>query len=119
MQNKIKNKGFVFTFEAIFALLLFALMLFSIPIQDNSNLKELLIIQKANDLLRVWSQDYPNEMEMIIDTKTVFQNTAKVKINDKELVNFTCSKVNQIATEGILLDDLLIENKITIIVCYE
>lgn len=117
MQNKINpNRGFVFTFEAILAMLLFMLMLFSIPAHNNSNLKELLILQEANDLLRVWSQNYPNEQEMITDAKTLFENKVSIKVNDKELT--TCQGRNKISTEGIIFNDLLIEDKITIIVCY-
>ena len=117
MQNIGVNKGFVFTFESIIALLLFALMLYAIPAQNNSNLKELLIIQQSNDLLRVWSQIYPTNEEMISDTNLIFQNKAILKINNIELTN--CSGTNKIATEGVILDQLLNENKITIIVCYE
>jgi len=111
------NKGFVFTFETIIALLLFALMLFSITVQKNPNLEELIIMQQSNDLLRVWSQIYPTNEEMISDTNLIFQNKAMLKINELELTN--CSGTNKIATEGVILDQLLNENKITIIVCYE
>ena len=118
MQNRIKlNKGFVFTFEAILALLLFALMLYSIPLQKNSNLQELIIIQQSNDLLRVWSQSYPTEQEILFDTKLLFENNAEIMLNEKELTK--CIGKNKIATEGIILDDFLIENKIKINVCYE
>ena len=118
MQNQRNlNKGFVFTFEAIIALLLFALMLYAIPLQKNSNLEELLIIQESNDLLRVWSQNYPTNEEMIFDTTLIFQNKAILKLNDRELTN--CSGTNKIATNGVILNQLLNENKITIIVCYE
>lgn len=111
------NKGFVFTFESTLTLLLFALMLFAIPTQKNTNLEELLILQQSNDLLRVWSQNYPTEIEMINDTKLVFQDKAIVKLNDIELTK--CSGKNKIATQGIILDNFLVENKITIIVCYD
>ena len=118
MQNRIKSiKGFVFTFEAIIALLLFALMLYSIHPQKNSNLEELIIIQQSNDLLRVWSQNYPSEEEILFDTKAVFENNAGVKINEKELT--TCTGKDKLVTEGIMLNDLLIEDKITLIVCYD
>jgi len=118
MQNRKKlNKGFVFTFEAILALLLFVLILFTIPTQINTNLKELLITEQANDLLRVWSQTYPTESQMIFDTKLIFENKASVIINNKELT--TCTGKNKIATEGTLLNNFLLENRITIIVCYE
>ncbi len=116
MQKRTVTKGFVFTFEAILTMLLFTLMLFAIPTQTNPNLKEVLILQQSNDLLRVWSQTYPTEQEMISDAKIVFQNNSTVKINGKELI--TCQGKNKISTEGILLDDLLVENNITIIVCY-
>ena len=118
MQNKISSiKGFVFTFEAILTLLLFALMLYSIPSQRSPNLEELIIIQQSNDLLRVWSQNYPSEKEILFDTKSIFENKAGVKLNEKEIT--TCTGKNKLATEGIILNDLLIEDKITITVCYE
>ncbi len=94
-------------------------MLFAIPEQKNTNLEELLILQQSNDLLRVWSQSYPTEIEMINDTKLIFQEKAIVKLNDIELNQQKCSGKNKIATQGIILNDFLIENKITIIVCYD
>lgn len=117
MQNEIKSaKGFVFTFEAILALLLFALMLFTIHEEKDMNFKELIITQQANDLLRVWSQKYPTENEMMTDIKSVFENNAGIKINEKEILK--CDGSNKLATEGIILNEFLKENKIIITVCY-
>jgi hypothetical protein len=116
VQKNSLKKGFVFTFESILTLLLFALMLYSIPAEKNFTLKELLITQQADDLLRVWSQSYPNESEIIEDTKMMFGNNAKISLNGKEILN--CEGTNKISIEGIILDDTLNENNLNITICY-
>lgn len=117
MQNQKRLiKGFVFTFESILALMLFALMLFSIPQENNPTLKELIILQQSSDLLRVWSQIYPTEEEMIKDAKTIFSNNVSLKINGSEVL--TCEGKNKLSQEGVLIDKMLNENKIIIIICY-
>ena len=114
--QKRLTKGFVFTFESIIALILFALMLFSIHQENNPTLKELIILQQSSDIIRVWSQIYPTEEEMIKDSKTIFSNNVSLKINGKEVL--TCEGKNKLSQEGILLDKMLNENKIIVTICY-
>ena len=117
--KKVSNKkGFVFSFEAIIALTLFALMLFAIPQQNDSSLKELLILQQENDLIKVWSVTNWDEQTLISDTKLMFNENAEVWVNEKNI--FSCKKrKNSIASEGILLDQTLNENKIKLVVYYD
>lgn len=111
------SKAFVFTFEAILTLLIFILLLYSIPQEKNASLKELIITQQANDLLKVWSQKYPPEQEMISDSKKLFNNKTSIFIDEKEITS--CNGKNIISSEGIILDEFLNEKKIRITVCYE
>jgi hypothetical protein len=108
----------VFALEAAISLLLFALMLFSLPIQNNFSLKELAIVQQENDLLRVWSAKETKESEMINDTKQLLGENAELWVGAKQILT-TQVKKNSISSEGIILNSALQENKIKIIVYYD
>jgi len=118
--RKLKSqlKGFVFSLEATISLMLFLLMLTTLPAQQNSTLKELLIVQQENDLLRVWSTKETSVQEMIYDTNLLFGESGEVWVNDKQLSKAKIAK-NTIASEGIILDNLLNEKKVKIIVSYD
>jgi hypothetical protein len=74
--------------EAIFALLL-AATIASFPIQENNNAKveELLILQKENDLLKVWLQQQTlQEKELLSDFEFVFPNrTGTISVAGKKI----------------------------------
>jgi len=114
----LAQKGFVFSLEATLSLLLFALMLFTLPTQESFSLKELAATQQANDLLRVWSAKQTTETEMISDTKILFENNAELWINESQLLD-TKKRKNSIATEGVILDENLFEKNVKIIIHYD
>lgn len=116
--NKISCKGFLFSLEATISIMLFLLMITTLPQVQNSSLKELLILQQENDLLRVWSAKETNTTEMLKDVELMFGKNAEVWINETQLTKSTLLK-NSIASEGIILDNNLKENKIKIIVNYD
>jgi hypothetical protein len=121
MQRIIKvsnKKGFAFSFEAIISLMLFALMLFAIPQQNEPTLKELIILQQENDLIKVWSATNWNEQILISDTNLVFSENAEIWINERK-INSCEKRKNSIASEGTLLDSTLNENKIKLVVYYD
>ncbi|MFA5763735.1 MAG: hypothetical protein WC915_02895 [archaeon] len=109
------NKGFVLSFEAALTLILFSLILLSVPQPKTESFTELIILQQENDLLKIWSKDY-SPLEMIKDIKTNFTN-ASLFIDEIQLVNGNITK-NSIASEGVLLDLILIEHKVRIVVYY-
>ncbi len=116
--DKQRNtRGFVFSLEATISLILFVLMLVALPIHENSSLKELLILQQENDLLRVWSAKESSPQEMIYDVKLMFGENGELWINEIKMNNGITAK-NSIASEGIILDNSLNENKIRITVNY-
>jgi len=110
------NKGFVFSFEAIIALLLFATILLSMNFGKDTSLKELMILQQENDLLKVWSVNFPTKGEMINDTKGLFNNFELFLDNKK--ISGTKNGENSIASEATILDNYLTEHKIKIIVYF-
>ena len=124
MSNKVSlfsfcnQKGFVFSLEATLALILFGLMLFTLPQVQTTSLKELAITQQANDLLRVWSAKETNENEMILDTQKLFGQNAEVWINEKQILSAQ-KKKNAIASEGTILDEALNEKRVKVVVYYE
>jgi len=118
INNHTKTKGFVFSLEATIALILFVLMLVALPTHNTSSLKELLILQQENDLLRVWSAKQSSTQEMLSDIKLLFGENGELWINETQLNKAKVAK-NSISSEGIILDDSLKENKIRIIVKYD
>ncbi len=109
------RRGIVFCFEALIALLLFGTILITIPSIKENSLKELLIIQQENDLLRVWSVDFPEQYEMISDTKIMFDNF-ELFLDEEKIYQNGIVGENSIASEGIIVDNFLIERKIRIVV---
>ncbi len=109
------NKGFVLSFEAALTLILFSLILISVPQPKTQNFTDLIILQQENDLLKIWSKNY-SPFEMVNDVKTNFYN-ASLFIDDVPLLSGKLTK-NSIASEGILLDLFLIEHKVRIVVYY-
>ncbi|MFA6269277.1 MAG: hypothetical protein WCW13_04265 [archaeon] len=120
MSKKLRNveKGFVFTLEAGVSIMLFGLMLFCLPQTQNFTLKELAIIQQADDLLRVWSAQETNESEMISDTNKLFGEAAEVWVNSKQL-SIAQKKLNVISAEGAIVDLFLRENMVKVLVYYD
>ncbi len=118
MKNVSRKKGFAFSFEAIISLMLFSLMLFTLSTPKQTTLKELIILEQENDLIKVWSATNWNEQTLIKDTQTIFGKNAEVWINEKNILQSETKK-NSIASEGTLLDTSLNENKVKIIVYFD
>ncbi len=107
------NKGFIFSFEATLSILIFSLILISLPYSKTDNYSELIIIQQENDLLKVWSKNY-SETEMIKDIKQLFES-ASLFVNDIKILEG--NKTNAaISSEGILLDEFLNEKRVRVVV---
>jgi hypothetical protein len=117
MSKNINQSGFVFSLEATIAILIFSLLLITINFPIENSLKELVAIQQANDLLKVWSTQYPNNFEITFDTNELFGNSANVFIDEKKIVGEDCFG-ETISTETIILDDSLIERNFRIIICF-
>lgn len=113
----VSNKGVVFSFEALLALIIFILILLNLNLTETNSLKELLILEQENDLLKVWSVDFPSESEMLIDSSKLFSNF-ELYLNEKKLSSAKI-KNQSIASEATILDDNLVENKIRIIVYFD
>jgi hypothetical protein len=109
------NKGFVLSFEATLTLILFSLILLSVPQTKTQNFTDLIILQQENDLLKIWSKNY-SPSEMITDVKTNFDN-ASLFVDNIELVKGIKTK-KSIASNAIILDFFLIEHSVRIVVYY-
>ena len=111
-------KGYIFTLEAGVSILLFMLMLSTLPQVRSESTKELALVQQANDLLRVWSAKETSEQEMVEDTKLVFGKSTELWINQKQTL-IGQIKNNSISTEGILLNAQLQEQKVKITIYFD
>jgi len=114
LRNNFNAKAFVFSLEALIALLLFGLILFSLPLQKPLSLKEVLVVQQQDDLLRVWSYDFPFESEMVTDAKKLF-DCFDLFVDSKKVFACSATTNNSVASEGILLDNLLLQHTIRIV----
>ena len=117
MAEKNKNRGFVFTLEAIMAALLFCLVILSLQIGGGSSTKELIALQKADDLLVIWSINYPTTLEMKKDIDFVLNGKAAIFV-DEELAVGSTRSVEAVSVSGVIFDELLNEHKIRIIVYF-
>lgn len=110
------NKGVIFSFEALISLILFALILISFPIIQETSFRDLIAIQQANDLLKVWSYDFKiNEMKS--DIEFVFNKNATLII-DNQIIYESPFLGERISVNGIILDDFLNERNIQIIIYF-
>ena len=110
------RRGIVFSFEALIALLFFATILISLPFSETTSLKELMVLQQENDLLKIWSVNFPTNPEMVTDTRLMFENFELfldgIKIYGNE------GGKDSIASEAIIVDDILVERKVRIVVYF-
>ncbi len=116
--KKINNKGYVFAFEAIITLMLFCLAISFLTQTRAETTIDLLVLQKENDLLKVWSYDLPSEGELLVDTQKVLGEKFFLKINEKILKNNSEGK-NCIASSGKILNKTLNYENIEIKVCFD
>ncbi|NMA44879.1 MAG: hypothetical protein GX950_03660 [Candidatus Diapherotrites archaeon] len=120
MKNK---KGFVISIEAMISLLVLILVLLSLPQENNTSLKELLITQQENDLLRVWASEQPliNQNDLINDSKKIFGENFTLYLDGKKIYGNQINlqkKENCVSSEGTIIEKItLIEKNIKIIVC--
>ncbi len=81
------EKGIAFSFEAALSLIFLALIIiYSGNQEQEESSAEILILQKSNDLLKIWAkQGIPGEKEMAEDFLLAFpQHYGKIIINKKE-----------------------------------
>ncbi|MBT4191675.1 MAG: hypothetical protein HOE11_00040 [Candidatus Diapherotrites archaeon] len=116
--SKKNQRGFVFTLESTIAILVFSLLLLTISFPASNSMTELLVIQQANDLLKVWSVTYPSNNEIVFDTRELFGSKASVSVDRIKILNNTCFG-DAVSSEAILLDDFLIEREFVINVCLD
>ena len=112
---KLNFQGFAISFEAVFSALIFSLLILSINFPENESMKELIVVQQENDLLKLWSINFPSENEMINDCKRLFNNF-DVYLDEKAVFKKENANKYSISREEIILDDNLNERKIRIVV---
>jgi len=112
------NKGFIFSFEAAISMLLFGLMITMIFPMQAVSLKELIILQQENDLLKLWSINYPSQNEMEIDAKQLFSDT-ELFVNNNNVFFTGNKKDNSVSSEAIIFDNYLNETKVRVVVYFD
>jgi hypothetical protein len=118
LRGVLMNRGIIFSLEAILSGIIFCIILLSMSNVQSDSLKELLIVQQGNDLLKIWSTDFPTNTEIISDTQALFDN-ASVSLDGTEILKAKSTGMNKISLEEIIVDDFLVERRIRIIVYYE
>jgi len=118
----VRAEGFLFSLEALLALLLFALLLLSFPkaLFQKTSLEELYVLQKADDLLKVWSveRNFSKE-ELLSDIAFVFPgNCVELLVDGKALSSCNPSSSKTISANAWLLGDFLSPFEIRLVVHY-
>ena len=108
-----RKKGFIFSMEAALSLLLIGMMLLSLSTPHPVTMKELLIIQQENDLLKIWSAQGFSETNALQDVKAAFGSNAELIVGGHVS---TINGRNVISSEAVLLTDSLSEIRVRILV---
>ncbi len=111
----MNKKGFVISLEAGFSLIMFSLLLLSISFPKNESFKELIILQQENDLLKVWSKQFPTETDILNDSQKMFEN-ASIIVNEKEFQIGKKCFGNNVSSSAEIFDNQLNKKSIRIIV---
>lgn len=112
-------KGFSFSFDAAISLLLlvsFIYVVLGVFSFSEENLNRLYVLQKENDLLKVWSYTrQTNSQEMIADFERVFPGKQKIlTINNREILEGKGQ--NAVSSKAILLNKDLEAMQIKLVV---
>ncbi len=118
-ESKNRNeKGAIFSIEAAISILCFAMLLTTVNYTEKQSLKEVLITEQANDLLRVWSTGFETTDSMKEDANILFEDKAEIYVNGNKILSAR-EEINSISTEGIILNKFLEESNIRIVVYYK
>jgi hypothetical protein len=114
----LKIRGFVFSLEACIALIIFGLTCITLFQPTQVSLKELIVLQQENDLLKVWSVTYPTQLDSVKDCEQLFGDRFELKI-DGILIHSFRENANSVSSSAILLDDSLSEKLFELTVYFE
>ena len=103
----------MFSLEAALSLMLMALMLLSVPQPKPVSMKELLIVQQENDLLKAWSANGFDEGSARADVALMFGTNAELLVGNSLPANGNGKR--GIASEATIIDGSLSELKVRII----
>lgn len=116
------NKGFFLSLEAAVSLLALAsIIVAAMPqAEEEESLKEIIILQKENDLLKAWAKKASfEENEMLSDFQLAFpEQSGKIILNGGE-IQIGEKKQNAIASRMVFFQKNMEKTEITLIVFYQ
>ena len=103
------RKGFYLSLGELIALLLVASALLALPESEEPSFKELVVLQKEHDLLKVWGKTLEfEEKELVQDFQEVFPNRSGfVEIDGKKLSVGEKQEASLVVAEGWLFDSTM------------
>ena len=119
--NKMQG-GFAISLEAFFSVFAFFIVLSTVSgfqAQSQADLRELYLLQKANDVLKVWSLKHElSRQELLSDLSFAFpQNCVVLKMNGIAL-NECKANFSFVSSKARIFDSLLQLQEIELIVYY-
>lgn len=79
MSRLFSERGFYLTLEAVISFIILVMIVIAAGNVSNSKNNEIYILQKENDLLKVWFVDgLDSELEMVSDFEFAFPNNCKI-----------------------------------------
>lgn len=114
------KRGFAISLEALVSLFAFFLLLSAIPqTAQSQSLEELYLLQKSNDLLKVWALKHElSRPELLSDIAFVFPENCVVLKQNSIALN-SCKPTNAfISSKARIFDDFLNLQEIELIVYY-
>jgi len=117
----VNEKAIVFSLEATISLLALLVIVSITPVFEGEGMTELLLLQKENDLLKVWAkQGIPEKNKMIQDFLFVFPGQrGKIVVNEREIfIGEKKQGSNAIASKIIFFSRSLEKIEVVLIVFY-
>ena len=121
MSKNFSNRGFYLSLEAVISFIVLVMIVIAAGSIAHSKNNEIYILQKENDLLKVWFVDgLDSEMEMRSDFQFVFPNNCKI-LEVNGVMIFTsemeCSG-DAVSSSGSFINEFLQVSEIRLTVFY-
>lgn len=113
----MRNNGFYASMEALLSLLLLAAMLLTVREAKGPSLENLYILQKENDLLKLWAKEgIPAGEEMTGDFELAFPGRGgEIRVNDI-IIPIGDSSKEAVSSEILFIDSHLNKTKVVLAV---
>lgn len=121
MSENVNSKGFYLTLEAMISFIVLVMIVIAAGNISNSKNNEIYILQKENDLLKIWFVNgLDSELEIISDFEFAFPNNCKsLEINGIRMFSSEMKCMGDaVSSSGTFINEVLQVSEIKLTVFY-